>query len=93
MKKIDINRTYRAVAIFCAVRCGKNEGKARVTWDELKEKFGINWESYTHELRVNGMLFGGVGYLYLRPEWEAMTPAERMERIKEMYPYPRQENL
>ncbi len=34
------------------------------------------------------MLYGGSGFVYLRPEWAAMTPAERMERIKQMYPYP-----
>ncbi|MCR5817907.1 MAG: hypothetical protein K6F89_02250, partial [Prevotella sp.] len=69
----------------------KNDGRSHITWEELKQKFGASWESYTNELRANGMLFGGTGFLYLRPEWAAMTQAERMERIKEMYPYPWQE--
>ena len=88
MKHIDINQKYRAVAIYCALHGGKNDGKAHITWDELRERFGISWNSYTNELHAKGMLFGGSGYEYLRPEWEAMTPAERMERIKQIYPYP-----
>lgn len=88
MKRVDINRTYRAVAIFCAVHGGKNEGRAHVSWDMLKQRFGVSWESYTNELRANGMLYGGSGFVYLRPEWAVMTLAERMERIKQMYPYP-----
>ena len=88
MKQVDINATYRAVAIFCAVHGGKNEGKAHVTWDALRERFGISWQTYTNELHAKGMLYGGNGYEYLRPHWADMTPAERMERIKQMYPYP-----
>ena len=88
MRKIDINARYRSCAIFCATRGRKNDSKAHITNDELKERFGINWESLTNELRVKGMLFAGVGYVYLRPAWAVMTAAEQMEEIKKMYPYP-----
>ncbi len=43
-------------------------------------------ESYTNELKVKGMLFGAVGYYYLRPAWAVMTPTEQMEEISKMYP-------
>lgn len=88
MKRVDINQKYRAVAIFCAVHGGKNDGREHISFDALEQRFGVSWESYTNELRANSMLFGGVGYVYLRPEWAAMTLAERMERIKQWYPYP-----
>lgn len=88
MKKIDINAKYRSVAIFCAVHGGKNNGKAHILWSDLQKRFGHSWNTYTHELHVNGMLFGGSGYEYLRPQWVVMTHAERMEQIKQMYPYP-----
>lgn len=86
MKKIDINFMYRQCAIFCAVHGRKNEGKGHITWDSLKERFGVSWESYANELKVKGMLFGATGYYYLRPEWAVMTPAEQMEEISKMYP-------
>lgn len=89
---MDINHKYRAVAIFCAVHGGKNDGKAYIPWTTLREKFGINWESYTNELRSKGMLFATNDSVYLRPAWAAMTQQERMEEIKRMYPYPYQEN-
>lgn len=91
MKRIDINSKYRAVAIYCAVHGGKNDGRAHVTWDELRQRFGVSWESYTNELRANGMLSAGAGFVYLRPVWATMTQAERMEHIKQWYPYPWQE--
>ena len=88
MKKIDINRKYRQVAIFCAVEGGKNDGRALIPWSVLEDKFGISWQSYTNELHANGMLYSSNGYEYLRPDWAAMTPTERMEQIKKWYPYP-----
>jgi hypothetical protein len=91
MKRIDINRKYRSVAVFCAIHGGKNDGRAHIPWTLLREKFGISWETYTNELRSKGMLFAGNDYVYLRPAWAAMTQAERMEQIKRMYPYPYQE--
>lgn len=90
MKRIDINIKYRAVAIFCAIQCGKNDGTAHLSWDILREKFGINWQTYTHELHVKGMLYSTNGFEYLRPAWQVMTPSERMEEIKRIYPYPYQ---
>ena len=88
MKKIDINRKYRQVAIFCAVQGGKNDGQALIPWSVLEDKFGISWQSYTNELHANGMLYSSNGYEYLRPDWAAMTLTERMEQIKKWYPYP-----
>lgn len=88
VKRVDINHLYRAVAIFCAVHGGKNNGKAHVPNALLREKFGVSWESYTNELRAKGMLFADTEGVYLRPAWAAMTQAERMEEIKNMYPYP-----
>lgn len=93
MKNVDINIKYRAVAIYCAVHCCKNSGCNRVSWDELEQKFGISWESYTNELRVKGMLEAGIGWVRLRKEWVCMTLKERMERIKEWYPYPWQNKI
>lgn len=91
MRRIDINARYRSVAIFCAIHGGKNEGRNLIPWDVLKEKYGEAWETYTHELMVNGMLHGANDYMYLTPEWASLTPTERMERIKQMYPYPYQQ--
>ena len=88
MRQVDINGKYRQCAIFCAVHGRKNDGKGHITWEALKEHFGVNWESYANELKVKGMLFGAVGYYYLRPAWALMTPTEQMEEIKKIYPYP-----
>ena len=88
MKRVDINGKYRMVAIFCALHGGKGDGLTHIPWDTLERRFGVSWETYTNELRANGMLHAGTGYVYLRPEWKAMTQAERMERILQMYPYP-----
>ncbi len=88
MRSIDINSKYRSVAIFCSVHGGKKDGKAHILWSDLEKRFGINWYTYIHELHVKGMLFGCNGYEYLRPQWAVMTPSERMENIKKMYPYP-----
>lgn len=86
MRKIDINHKYRTAAIFCAVKGRGNNGKARISWEALKERLGVQWESYTHELTVKGMLHGGSGYVYLTKAWAAMTAAEQMEEIMKMYP-------
>lgn len=88
MKKVDINRRYRACAMYCVTVGRKNDGRAHITWEALKERFGLNWESYANELKVKGILFGAPGYYYLRPAWAVMTPAEQMEEIKKIYPYP-----
>lgn len=89
MKKVDINSRYRTCAIFCVSRGRKNAGKAHITWQELEDRFGIGWESLTNELKVKGILLGGVGYMYLTKQWAMMTPAEQMEEIINIYPYPR----
>ncbi|MCR5820733.1 MAG: hypothetical protein K6F94_07320 [Bacteroidaceae bacterium] len=87
-RAIDINRKYRNTAIYCAHHCGKDDGKARVMKSELKEHFGICYESFIHELSVKGMLFRSNDYVYLRPEWQEMAPRERMDKVLEWYPYP-----
>ena len=87
MKRVDMNIRYRSCAIFCAVNGRKNNGTAKVSWDSLEKRFGIGWESLVNELKVKGMLFGGSGYVYLRPDWQAMTAAEQMEEIMKMYPH------
>ena len=87
MKKVDINARYRLCAIYCVTIGRNNEGRAHITLEQLRERFGFNWESYANELKVKGMLFGAVGYYYLRPAWAMMTPAEQIEEIKKIYPY------
>ncbi len=86
MRKIDINRRYRNMAIYCATWGRKNEGKALITWNQLRSHFGESWETYVHELNVKGMLHYGSGYVYLTPAWAAMTAVEQMKAIQEMYP-------
>lgn len=88
MRKVDINRRYRQCAIFCVTRGRKKDGYGHITWDELEKAFGIGWESLTNELKVNGMLHGGVGYMYLTSTWQAMSASEQMEQILKLYPYP-----
>ena len=88
MTRTDINARYRSVAIFCSTHGGKNDGRNPIPWAALREKYGEQWETYAHELTVKGMLHGAADYMYLTPEWAAMTPPERMERIKQLYPYP-----
>ena len=88
MRKVDINRRYRSCAIYCVAIGRKNDGRGHITWKALEERFGIGWESLTNELKVNGILHGTVGYMYLTPRWAAMTAAEQMEEIKKIYPYP-----
>lgn len=73
-------------AIFCLVHGSKNDGRALISWEQLREHMGESWETYAHELMVNGMLHGGLGYFYLTDEWMAMTRAEGMEKINQMYP-------
>lgn len=86
MRKTDINMRYRSCAIFCFVRGSKSEGSKLISWDDLRERFGIAWESYAHELVVKGMLHFSSGYVYLSKVWSAMTRAEGMEAIMKMYP-------
>lgn len=86
MGRTDINFRYRQCAIHCLVHGCKNDGRKLISWDELRERFGIAWESYAHELMVKGMLHFSSGYVYLSREWVAMTRAEGMEAIRKMYP-------
>ncbi|MBR4592186.1 MAG: hypothetical protein IKO35_03165 [Elusimicrobiaceae bacterium] len=88
MRRVDINRRYRSCAIYCVTIGRKNDGRGHITWKALEERFGIGWESLTNELKVKGILHGTVGYMYLTPQWAAMTAAEQMEEIKKIYPYP-----
>lgn len=86
MKKIDINRRYRSMAIYCATWGRKKDGKALISWQQLKDQFGECWETYAHELIVKGMLHSGGGYVYLSNAWAVMTASEQMEQIRKMYP-------
>lgn len=89
MKRSDVNIRYRTCAIYCVVRGRQNNGKGHITWDELRDKFGVGWESLTNELKVKGILYGSTGFMYLTPTWANMTNAEQMEEIIKIYPYKR----
>lgn len=92
MKRIDYNRLYRSMGIFLMANCGKLDGRAKVTWQTLKEKFGACWESYTNELIAKRIIHGGNGYVYLDSAWAGMTPRERIDGIIKIYPYPYMSN-
>ena len=85
MKRIDHNQRYRDCAVFCVMQCHKSPFR-RVEWELLQQRYGDNWETYTHELMVKHILHGSVGYYYLDAAWEPLSNTEAIENIYKIYP-------
>lgn len=87
MKKIDYNRAYRSMAIYTLVKGCKNDGRFVIPWNELQDKFGLQWETLSHELTVKGIINNTLGGVYISDEWRNKTRAEAMADVSKVYPY------
>lgn len=86
MRKADVNRRYRMLAIYVVTKGRREEGKAHITWDDLRKYAGMSWNTYAHELMVKGIIHFSNGFVYLSEYWAGMSPAEQMENIERIYP-------